>query len=84
MRRYAIVCALLVLVAACATVPKSVDIPVAVPCPAPPRVARQHLPITDLRPGDSPDNVIRAYAVSVEELVGYAEELETILDGYRQ
>jgi len=68
----------------CATVPRTVDIPVAVPCPAPPEFARPHLPIAALRPESQPSEVIRAYAESLELLAGYATQLETVLNGYRK
>lgn len=83
MRGTAVVLTLCVLLAGCATVPKSVEIPVAVPCPPPPEIVRPHLPILDLSPESPPDNVIRAFAASIEVLAGYAAELETILSGYR-
>ncbi|RJP17895.1 MAG: hypothetical protein C4529_13880 [Deltaproteobacteria bacterium] len=84
MKTLAAIAVLCLLAMGCAHAPPSVEVPVAVPCPAPPRVVRPHLPISDLRPTDSPDNVVRAYAASVETLIGYARELETILSGYRR
>lgn len=83
MKRLAAIAAICLLASGCAHAPPSVEVPVAVPCPVPRQVARPHLPIADLRSGDSPDNVVRAYAVSIETLIGYARELETILSGYR-
>lgn len=68
----------------CASAPRVVELPVPIPCPAPPETTRPHLPIADLHDGDSPDNVVRAYAASVEALLGYARELETLLSGYRR
>ncbi len=84
MRTTAAIAVLCLLAFGCAHAPPAVEIPVAVPCQAPPQVVRPHLPISDLRAADSPDNVVRAYAVSVEALIGYAKELETILSGYRR
>ena len=53
-------------------------------CPAePPARHRPHLPIEDLSPGSTPDQVARAYVVSIKLLMAYALELETVLDGYR-
>ncbi len=83
MKTIAAIAVLCLLFAGCAHAPPAVEIPVAVPCPAPPQGIRPHLPIADLRSTDSPDNVVRAYAASVETLIGYARELETILSGYR-
>lgn len=84
MRMIAALAVLCLLSVGCAHTPSTVEIPVAVPCPAPPATVRPHLPISDLRGTDSPDNVVRAYAASVEALIGYAKELETILSGYRR
>jgi len=69
---------------ACSTLPQTVAVPVAVPCAAPPDIARPRLTIGTLRPDSPPADVIRAYAESLEALAGYAEQLETILDGYRE
>lgn len=84
MKILAAIAILCLLAFGCAHAPPTAEIPVAVPCPAPPATVRPHLPIADLRSTDSPDNVVRAYAASVETLIGYARELETILSGYRR
>lgn len=84
MKRLAAIAAICLLTSGCAHAPPTAEIPVAVPCPAPPATVRPHLPIADLRSTDSPDNVVKAYAASVETLIGYAKELETILSGYRR
>lgn len=78
-----ILIACLFLLSACSTLPPTVEVPVAVPCTAPPQVARPHLTIRNLRPDSPPADVVRAYAESLEAIAGYAEQLETILDGYR-
>lgn len=78
------VMAMVLFAAGCSTLPATVDIPVAVPCPAPPVIARPRLTVHDLRPDSSPAEVIRAYAESLEAIAGYAESLEEVLDGYRQ
>ena len=75
--------ALIGLMTACSTLPPTVDIPIAVPCLAPPVVARPHLPLKNLHPDSPPADVIRAYAESLEALAGYSEQLEALLDGYR-
>lgn len=72
------------LLAGCgSTMPRVVEVPVAVPIPEPPKKTRPPLTISILKPDSPPDVVIRAYASSLEALAGYAKELETILDGYR-
>lgn len=75
--------ALALIAAGCSTLPPTVEVPVAVPCPAPPEIARPHLAVRNLRSDSPPAEVIRAYAESLEAVAGYAEQLETILDGYR-
>ncbi len=75
--------ALLGLLAGCSTLPRTVEVPVAIPCPAPPKVSRPRLAVGSLLPDSAPAEVVRAYAASMEALAGYAERLETILDGYR-
>jgi hypothetical protein len=74
---------ILLLCLGCAHAPVVVKEPVAVPCPAPPAIARPHLPIASLRRDDPPAVVMKAYAASLEALSGYARELEAILQGYR-
>jgi hypothetical protein len=71
------------LLSACTTLPPTVEVPVAIPCPAPPVIARPHLSLGTLRPDSPPAEVIRAYAESLEAVAGYAEQLETVLEGYR-
>jgi hypothetical protein len=67
-----------------APAPLFVAAPVALPCPAPHLPQRPRLAIAGLRPDASADEVARAWAVSAEELTGYAAELETQLGAYRQ
>ncbi len=74
----------LLLLSACTTLPQTVEVPVAVPCTAPPEIARPRLAIGALRADSPPADVIRAYAESLEAVAGYAEQLETILNGYRE
>lgn len=82
MGRSIVVIGLLVSLAACAPAPVRVEAEPP-PLPEPPPVARPHLPIADLTPVDGADAVMRAYAATVEVLTGYAAELETLLDAYR-
>lgn len=51
--------------------------------PQPPATARRALPIADLKPGDPPGTVMKAYAATVRVLQGYAAELEQLLERYR-
>lgn len=67
----------------CATLPATVEVPVAVPCPAPEHAVRPRLSVGSLRPDSTPSEVVRAYAADLVAVIGYAEQLETILDGYR-
>lgn len=59
-----------------------VEVPVPVDCPAPPAIARPVLPIAELAPDSTPADVLRAYAATVEALMGYSIELEEVLKGY--
>ncbi len=83
MKRLALM-ALIIALAGCSTLPQTVQVPVAVPCTAPPEITRPRLAIGTLRPDSPPADVIRAYAESLEAVAGYAEQLETILYGYRE
>lgn len=47
-------------------------------------MVRPHLAIQGLQPQAPPAEVLRAYVVTVEQLRGYAEELEIIINGYRR
>lgn len=79
-----LVALLLLLNTACAgSLPRTVEVPVAVPCPAPPQIHRPRLAIGSLTPDTPPAEVVRAYVSTIEALGGYATQLETILDGYR-
>lgn len=49
---------------ACAT--KPVYIPLSKPCVMPKLPPEPHYPISDLKHGDSPDKVIKAYAATVQ------------------
>ena len=83
MKRIALII-LAVTLTGCATVPEIVEIPVPVPCPPPPAVARPLLAIRSITPDTPPAEVERAYLASLKQLGGYATELETLLNGYRE
>ena len=86
MRRLSIMFSLLICascLSGCSTLPATVDIPVAVPCTPPPTIHRPRLTIGTLKADSPPADVIRAYEESLEQLGGYAEYLEELLDGYR-
>jgi len=74
---------LFLLATGCAGTPTAL-VPVATPCPQPPPLVRPHLAIQDIKPVAAPAEVLRAYVVTVEQLRGYAEELEIIINGYRK
>ena len=76
----AVPCSLLLSCAA----PVETLVPVATPCPQPPELIRPHLALQDLQPVAAPSEVLRAYVITVQQLQGYACELETIINGYRQ
>lgn len=84
MTRYAAILIAALSAAGCATQPPQVvRVPVAAECPAPALVPRPALPVADLTPDAAPDAVVRAYAASLEALMGYAEALERQLAAYR-
>ena len=84
MKRFALIIMVAMVLSGCSsTLPRTVEIPVAVPCTPPPVVIRPHLAISTLQLNSPPAEVIRAYAVSLEQVTGYAQQLETILNGYR-
>jgi len=83
----------LIIIAACAitagcstvaTLPTVVKIPVPVPCQEPPPITRPHLQIAALPANARADQYVRAVESSLEALMGYAEELERLLKGYRK
>jgi hypothetical protein len=61
-----------------------VEVPVPVSCPEPPVVERPRLPIADLTPETSQQDANRMVAASFKLLMGYARELEAVLQGYRK
>ena len=78
MKRIAILAA--ALLAGCASPPREVirrvEVPVAVPCPAPQRPPRPHLPLADMPQDAAAADIARAAAASLEALTGYAQALE--------
>lgn len=73
------------LLTGCASAPqvveRRVEVPVAVPCPAPQRPPRPHLPLSDLPPDATAPDIARATAASLEALTGYAASLELLFAG---
>jgi hypothetical protein len=73
----------LALLAGCASAPREVirrvEVPVAVPCPAPAAPPRPHLPLADLPQDATAADIARATAASLEALTGYVAALETLI-----
>ena len=62
--------------------PVTVKVMVPVPCPQPPKIERPaHKP---LPPNPTPQQVAEAALRALAEVMGYAEQLEVILDSYRE
>jgi hypothetical protein len=70
--------------AGCASTQKVVYVPTPVKCPRADIPAEQHYPIYDLTEADKlrPDNVMKAYAVSLKMCVGENKVLRKKLEGY--
>lgn len=62
---------------------RRVEVPVPVPCPEPPYLAWPDLPIYHLPADARPQDVVRAFAASVERLQGQLWQAYRLLDGYR-
>ena len=56
---------------------------ITVPVAPPPVIKRPDLAIDQLKTGDGPDVVIRAYSITIKTLEGYAMELESALGAYK-
>lgn len=56
---------------------------VSVPVVVPPKIARPKLETDNLKPGDGPDVVVRAYIITIKTLEEYAMEMEVQLNGLR-
>lgn len=56
---------------------------VTVPCPKPNIPAEPHYPAQDLKQGDSPATVAKAYVATVKGQRGYIEQLRYVLEGYQ-
>lgn len=56
---------------------------VSVPVVVPKAIARPKLETDNLKPGDGPDIVVRAYIITIKTLEEYSMELETQLNGLR-
>lgn len=81
-----IVLAAVLSVVGCQRTPRIVvqraEVPVAVPCPPPVMPPRPELPLVYITAASTPEQVVRAYLVSIEILKGYSLELEALLRGY--
>jgi hypothetical protein len=85
---------LLALLSGCAHTPAQLPpVPkVVAECPEPRQIVRPRLPISDLTPekmkglsqSQVVEEIIRSGTMSMEILIGYAEELEAIINGYRK
>lgn len=62
--------------------PIEVKVMVPVPCPQPPVIARPVL--QPLPPSATPQQVTEAALRSLARVMGYAEQLEVLLDAYRE
>jgi hypothetical protein len=76
---------LFALLAGCASTQKVVYVPTPVKCPRANIPAEQHYPVYDLTDADKlhPDNVMKAYAVSLKMCVGKNKVMRKQLEGYR-
>lgn len=81
MRRVLLV--LLVCLSGCSTIPREVTVPVALPCPAPPKLLPLVYPLDTLRPGGTAGEKIRAFTLIIEMQKTRIDSLEQILDGYK-
>ena len=77
MRRFSTLALSLILLAGCSKPP------VVIPCPPPPPVNRPSLRTGALNAQSAPDQVLEAYVLDLADWVGYAQELETLLNAYR-
>ena len=66
----------------CAPAPVKTEY-ITVPVAPPPEIKRPALAIEDLKTGDGPDVVIRAYSITIKTLEGYAMQLESALNAYK-
>jgi len=62
--------------------PVEVKVMVPIPCPQPPVIKRPIL--KPLPPSATPQQVAEAALRSMAEVMGYAEQLEVLLDAYRE
>jgi hypothetical protein len=69
------------LISGCASDIKTLEIPVAIPCPAPSIPAKSKLPISDLNINSKPSETFRAYVATVSILQGDINEYRVRLKG---
>jgi hypothetical protein len=75
-----LIVSLCLMLSACNTLPKQVDIPIPIKAPHIDVPAKPYLPIADLKKTSRPDQVIKAYAASIILLQDYSTELEEIIN----
>lgn len=74
---------LTLLLSGCAsTMPKTVNMPVPVQCPKPNIPEQPHYPIKDLKQGDQPATVMKAYVATVVAQQNFINQLITLLRAY--
>jgi hypothetical protein len=56
---------------------------ITVPCPKPPAVVRPNLRVKELSQDATMQDILKAYVLDLADQVGYSNELEAILNGYR-
>lgn len=87
--KFTVIATLLIVILAmvgCATTITTKTIPVAVPIlysPAPPVVVRPALPIDNITENTAAGDVVKDYAASIQVLLGYSHQLETIVGQYK-
>jgi len=88
-----LICLAICLCLGCATTPPPPPPVTAIvsACPQPPELARPLLMLRELKPTDAEtmtqeqliDRIIKAYTVSLAQLMSYTKYLEEIIEGYR-
>lgn len=72
----------LILLCLCLTGCATTQPVVTAPCPSPTIPPSPHYPVADLKQGDSPAAVAKAYVATVDLQNSYIEQLKHILEGY--
>jgi hypothetical protein len=63
--------------------PRVVNVPVIIPCVVPPAPEKPYWPIQGLTGKETYGEVIRAFGATIEAEHGYAQQLESLLNGMR-